>query len=94
MVSKRMVRRGAAALAVAAVAAVSPLGTSAGGAQDGSRYGTPLSPRLQALAASASADRSIAAESRTAGVPAEGPGSLLRTPDDRLLVNLRVAAVD
>ncbi|MDX6634618.1 MAG: hypothetical protein QOF06_821 [Solirubrobacterales bacterium] len=56
----------------------------------GSRGGGPLSPALEELAAPALAAQPLVAQSRQLGIPAEGPGSLLRD-GGRVVVAVRLS---
>lgn len=98
MVTKSTLRRVAVIAAVASVVALAPsLGASAQeqpAVPSVGRHGTLLSPRLADLSAQATATTSAGAEARIAGLPAEGEGALLRDESGRLLIDVRVAAVD
>jgi hypothetical protein len=90
-------RRRVALIAAATIGTIGiPLvATSAAGAQDGaSRHGSNLSRRLEALADEARATTSDAGQNRIAGLPDEGPGSLLRGAGGDLHVNARLTVVD
>jgi hypothetical protein len=58
------------------------------------RSGSTLSPRLEELADRAGARTSDAGQATIAGLPADGPGSLLRGPDGSLRVNARLTELD
>ncbi|HEY4376436.1 MAG TPA: hypothetical protein VGM93_04730, partial [Acidimicrobiales bacterium] len=96
---RRRTRRLPVALAVAALAAtLSALPAPAGAAAPSvapSPVRTapgPLSGPLAKLATAATGDRSRAALNSLAGLPAAGPGSLLRQADGRLLVDVWVTS--
>ena len=84
-------------LALSLVASTSPAGAQvppggAGGTNaSGAGRPTDMSPRLKAVAQPAVATDSDQAHAAAAGLPAEGPGSLARTPDGRLVVDVTLA---
>jgi subtilisin family serine protease len=73
----------------AALACLALLPTVAGAGVVGSKGGGPLSPDLEELATPAVAAKPLAAQSRLLGLPAAGPGSLLRD-GGRVLVAVRL----
>lgn len=91
-------RRGAVALLVAVLAGLVPLAAAeAAGAQASGpkpKAADNVSPGLDALATKGVTTSSDAAESRAAGLPGTGAGSLLHQPDGTFLANARLTTVD
>ena len=96
---RRTTRAAAAMLATLAVLAGLLAGTAAAQVPTPdtpaapSRPGKPtdMTPRLAAVASPAVATSSAAVQAAAAGLPAEGPGSLLRDPQGRLVVDVTLA---
>ncbi|MCU1370617.1 MAG: Alkaline phosphatase [Ilumatobacteraceae bacterium] len=92
---QRYVRRAVLVVSLGVAAALLPMAAVTASAQATSpptRDGN-VSGRLETLAAAPVA-RTESAENRTAGLPSDGPGSLLHQDDGTFLVNARLATVD